>query len=402
MNRRDFIKNASLIGGAMSLGFGLDHIIEKRKNSEILKDNIGANPHFKEFHGVYEFSVPLPLDYKLIDEIVELNNSLKKSKVVTLYNSLPMNVDWDLAFVGASCRGENPAIKSFDDFAKYVEYARKKGFKFLYTLNSPKPFTKEEFSKYEDHLYNLVGKLKSINCYDVRVANPQLFAFFQAEFPEFNLSGSTSLEYNSIKQYQNFLKIYPKTKSFVVSIDQNRNLPLLLNLKKEFPKVDHELLVNEFCLGGCPVMFTHFSVGNFYCLDCQKYKFKNIWEWVCKSNIIYPWWLSFYAGLGFKKFKLMSIVADRANIQNIDYVKNYLKAVESGGDDFYISTLLCKTIGSNIDFKKYKNMPVKEIKPYLPDIKYFLENGSGCAYKCGTDCRYCYDCAEKLRKIIPI
>ena len=46
------------------------------------------------------------------------------------------------------------------------------------------------------------------------------------------------------------------------------------------------------------------------------------------------------------------------------------------------------------------NTPLKDIIQYIPDIRYFIENGDKCASRCGVECDYCKKCIEKLNQIL--
>lgn len=55
---------------------------------------------------------------------------------------------------------------------------------------------------------------------------------------------------------------------------------------------------------------------------------------------------------------------------------------------------------SNSTIKEHlQNLTVKDIKHLLPDIKHFIKKGEYCASICGSECRYCYKCAEKINKV---
>lgn len=399
MDRRDFIKSITVLGCVSATSFVCGELSQSKKisdsNNNAADDKIAANIFMPWIDKVYEFSSPLPYNFDFIDEMAELNNSLNKSKIKTLYNSLPSNTKNNLCnFVESPVRGVNPAIKDFDDFAKYVVYAQKKGFDFCYALNSPKPFSQEDFEEYKDRLYALIENLKSINCYKVKVANTQLFEFFK-EFPEFELSGSTSFEYSSIKQYQNLLKVYPNIKAFTVTIDQNKNFALLKNLKKMFPKVKFEIMVDEPCLSGCPARMSH-PCSSMFVFPCNEIIRKAPWQYICNSNIIFPWQLHTYAKFGFNNFKLIGRGSKaRINLENIKFAEVYLKSIENQNLDNELLQPLMDAMGFYTLFKD-KSL-VKDLKKYLPDIAYFIKNGSSCSEKCGVDCKYCYECAEKLK-----
>ena len=71
MKRRDLIKTGLLGLGASAVALsGCD-----KKEESVSELNIVPKQT-----GLYEFSVPLPVNYKTIDEIIELNSTLKKSR----------------------------------------------------------------------------------------------------------------------------------------------------------------------------------------------------------------------------------------------------------------------------------------------------------------------------------
>ena len=53
-------------------------------------------------------------------------------------------------------------------------------------------------------------------------------------------------------------------------------------------------------------------------------------------------------------------------------------------------------------FEEFKNYKVKDIRPYLPEIKHFIKNGHLCSSICATECFYCYKCAQKIKKHLNI
>ena len=124
MKRRDLIKSGILAAGISA--------ISTNSNKAVCSNYIDISPKQTD---VYKISCPMPFDFEQIDKIKELNSALKKSKVTTLYNSYPAPLCSIFNGEFQTNRGFNDSIKNFNDFAKYVKYAQKSGFEFIYTLN---------------------------------------------------------------------------------------------------------------------------------------------------------------------------------------------------------------------------------------------------------------------------
>lgn len=390
MNRRDLIKTSLLAAGALS-ALNLSGCSNKKDV------DIESNNFVPKQTSTYSITAPLPFDFQLIDEMKELNTKLKKSKIKTLYNSIPFPLAKRLETFH-SHRGINKKIESVDDFLKYVNYAQKQGFDFVYTLNSPKPFSDTEFEKRKKELFNLLDKLKDGNVNKFKIANTQLLNILPKRYSHFKFQASTSFEFRNINQYINLLKNYPNIELIDIAIDENRNFKFLKTLKTMFPDTKLELIVNEPCLRGCPARISHCAT-NFYRFDCMKIIEKNWIEEFCKSGVIYPWNLDYYSAMNINRFKLLPTGFVRADIRNIEYLKEYLELVENGAENYSAKDFFEKVI-------KFSEKPINtkaklsEILAYFPDIKYFIENGDKCNEKCGVDCSYCVDCAKKLKKII--
>ena len=191
MKRRDLIKTGLLGLGASAVAMSG---CNKEKTSQ--NDELKITP---KQTGVYEFSVPLPFNYKTIDEIAELNKTLTKSKITTLYNSIPNPLGKKFNRWVHIERGENPDIKSYDDFFKYVDYAKSKGFEFVYLMNSPKPFSKKDFLTFKSEIAKLLNLLIKNNIKNIKVANNQVIELLNKYAPDyFNLSASCAFEFHNI------------------------------------------------------------------------------------------------------------------------------------------------------------------------------------------------------------
>ena len=390
MERREILKAGMILTGGLlgSALYGCENSISKNEELKIKPKQTA----------VYEISSPLPFNYEMIDKMANLNDSLKKSKIVSFYNSIPYPLAKNLEDFQPS-RGENRNIKSFKDFIKYVNYAKDKGFDFSYTLNSPKPFLESEFKQNEKYLYNLLDKLLESNIKKLKIANTQLLSILADKYPEFEISASTSFEYRNIEQYVNLFENYPNIKMIDVALDENRNFKFLKALKKMFPKVKIELMANESCLYGCPARISH--PGGMYCVyDCEKVMKKLDFVHICKARIIYPWDLPYYSAIGINNFKFMLGIRANVQIKKLMFFKDYLRMIDNGIGEYTAGEFLGEIFKFSHNYNFNKKVTLKEAKKYFPDINFFIKNGHKCAYECGIGCRYCYDCAQKLKEIL--
>ncbi|MBR2068308.1 MAG: hypothetical protein IJ877_00970, partial [Candidatus Gastranaerophilales bacterium] len=213
MKRRDLIKTGLLATGAVAFS-GCNKEVAQSDELTIIPKQTAQ----------YEFSTPLPFNYKTIDEILALNSTLKKSQVTSFYNSIPYPLAKNFNGCIQLNRAQNPNIKSYDDFAKFVKYALGNGFKFSYLMNSPKPFSEKDFLTFKDEFLYLLDYLYKIGVRDIKVANTQVASAINEFAPNtFNLSASTAFEYHNVSQYHNLFLGYPNFDLIDVSNDENQN-----------------------------------------------------------------------------------------------------------------------------------------------------------------------------------
>lgn len=365
---------------------------------------------------MYEFSVPLLYTKNEIDFLAELNNNLSKSKIVTFYDSLPDNID-ELSGLEQS-RGINPSVRTADDFYDAVKYVKSKGFNFVYLLNSTRSMNKKqaEYPKITKNLNNIIERLRDLDCKSYRVGNTSVIQYLLERYPDVDIRTSTTLGYTSITQYKNLIKTYPQISEFCLHYDNNHDFKLLKNLVTSIPNVTKEVIVNELCIKGCPFRNSHYSYlySNFINLcdrehheyfinNCHHIFFENLWETICKSNIIYPWWIKSYEDIGITNFK----IAGRGYGQDIDIVKyyaNYLKSVESDilmmNMDFFSFFQNKSYACLNKNF--LPKIKVRDVIEYLPDVNHFIQAGQLCDSICGMDCNYCFEKAKILNEKFPV
>ncbi|MBQ8476058.1 hypothetical protein IJ531_03250, partial [bacterium] len=157
MKRRELIKSGILAAGAAALSGCSKDVVQTAQS-----DELDITPHQT---GIYEFSTPLPFNSKTIDEIIELNATLKKSQVTSFYNNAP-NQDFN-HWVSIERASYNAKIKTYEEFGKFVKYAISNGFNFTYLMNSPKPFSEKDFLTFKDEFLYLLDFIYQTGCRDI-------------------------------------------------------------------------------------------------------------------------------------------------------------------------------------------------------------------------------------------
>lgn len=360
-----------------------------------------------------KFSTPLPFNKQRIDEFAQINEQVEKSKIVTLYNSLPTESKDFCGFEQPRCNNEEP-VKTLDDFLHIVEYALNKGFDFVYLINSPRIFkseNKKELEEQFDKLDKIITGLKKLGLNKFRISNPQLMQYLNLNYPEVKIYVSTSLELNNVKQVENILYSFNNVEEIIPNYEQNKNFLFLKNLRKKFPNLKIELMANEGCIAGCPFRKYHSALfpwkvlkdsGNFeskyetfYKTKCNSIRDRSYWEYFCTLAILYPWEIKEYNKIGIDHFKFVgrdSLLFGKKGYSNI--LKWYLMSV----DNEHYADDIPHNLFSSYVWKGNSKIKIKDIKKYLPKIEHFKKYGHICSSRCGIECRYCYDCAAKLSK----
>ena len=363
---------------------------------------------------MYKFSAPMPYTTEDIDKLLSINKEIEKSKITNLFGALPYSCELFTGF--EQYRNVSLNNVSWDYWKRLISYCLEADIDFVYLFNSCSrmPIESPDCKIMLEKLDKLLAELSSIGVTKLRLAEHKLIKYIVNNYSKFDIYASTSFEFKSISEYQNFMFMHPYIKQIVPSHDLIKNFTFLKNLKNLLPDVDIEILTNEGCLTGCPCRNGHASehFGKLVMLNddinlsnlfytsvfCRNlHQIHPIYSFI-KSNIIYPWEINEYSKIGINKFKF------------------------SGRDIYHFGFDSClKIYGSYLkcieNFKEYKDLPInefiyhhnssaslrllktKEIRHLLPKIAHFKKYGHLCASKCGVECRYCYRCAEKIQKV---
>lgn len=357
------------------------------------------------------FSAPLPFDERQIEKIAEINEGHQKSKINMLYNCLPMNAI-DISGLEQH-RVSDGRINSLQDLIRLIKKAKEYKIEFTYLLNSVNAPNAEDFRKKSALIDRFLTKLLENDINRIRISNTHILDYVAINFPQFYICSSTSQEYTSIKQYTNFFNAFENVKEVVPSWDVNKNFKFLRSFRELFPEVTLELMVNEGCMGGCPFRHDHHSANvnniehekidrfsNFFITKCGEIVSKDIALFICLNNIIYPWDINQYNKNGINNFKFVG--RNSPDFKNGEiYINRFSRYLD--GIDHIESIYDEPIINFNhylIFHKELEFIKVKDVIDLLPKITWFQDKGHLCQSICGVNCKYCFKCAENLKKNI--
>lgn len=363
---------------------------------------------------MYKFSAPMPYEKESINKLIAINKQVEKSKITSLYFALPSYCE---LFTGFEQYRNTTTNKQNWDYWKYlIEHSLNSGCDLIYLLNNPARINIEtpQFLLQLEKLDKLLFELDKMGVNKLRVCHHKLLSYLNKHYSNFQLYSSTSFEYKMTAEYKNFMFVHPYIKQIVPSHDTNKNFTLLKNLKKLLPNVEIELIVNEGCFNGCPVRNGHSTdfldrhieinnddtLSNFYYTKffCIKIEHNEPMLCITKSNNIYPWEIKEYSKIGINNFKLVGRDGYWNRIS--EYLSDfliYLKTIDN--IDFSNSIPINKYIHHLAGNFALSKLNTEEIKKFLPKINHFKKYGHLCASRCGVECRYCYNCAEKIQKV---
>lgn len=359
---------------------------------------------------LYEFSAPMPYDIENINKLSDINKNVEKSKITSLYFSLPANCE---LFTGFEQYRNESIDYNFEYWKRLISNSIEKNFDFIYLFNRPNSneINEEGLKLQLEKLDKLLSELKKLGVNKLRVSDHKLLMYLHKEYPNFILYSSTCFEYKMIGEYQNFINYHPYVKQIVPSHDVNKNFKLLKTLVKNFPNTEIELMVNQGCQKNCPFRNSHQSYiedyinpnsifsNSYYLKNCYKSSINNPFIKLTKNNLIFPWEIEEYGKIGIKNFKFTG----RDNFlffenKLISSYIQYLKGIDNYKNIENLSINLFSERLQNI--QSLEVLKVKDVKKYMPNIKHFIKKGHLCASICNNDCQYCYKCADKIQKIV--
>ena len=352
---------------------------------------------------MYQFSVPMPYEIENINKLIELNTQFYNSKITSMYAGLPSNCELFSEFEQQRNFYTNEIGNTWNYWKKLYCHCLENNIDFIYLLNNPLPLS----NKHPDLLFKLekldklLQELKKIGINKIRIADNKLMSHINSNYPYFTLYASTSFEFKNFSEYKYFIFMHPYVKQLIPSNDNLKNMLLLKNLKTSFKDVNIELIVNEGCYFCCPNRFAHslipsdnYFTNNFCSILADKRPIHSL----VFANNIYPWELEEYKKLGIINFKF---VGRDGYINNFEQYFSNFSAYLQGIDDIKSikNCALTDFIHHLTNSPALKQLTVQKYKKYLPKISHFKKYGHLCSSYCGVQCRYCYECADKIQKV---
>jgi len=375
----------------------------KKNNSDNVDMNVAIGAEIvPQQTAVYNISIPLPLSFEMIDQLVDMNSKLKKSRITTLYTSLPSPLAEKVHQFFAVPRGINNSVTTLESYISILKYAQNKGFEVLYAMNATKTIEKGREMEIFGAIGFLLDVLQKNNITNIKISNPAIFEFVQNKFPNLDLYLSTTTEYHSVQMLDHVLRTYPKIKTVNIATEDNHNFDFIKSLRTLYPNVKIEVLVNEhMCVRYCMSRCFH-PAGQKTGFPCKEFIKQNPYLHFCRTNTVHPWELEYYSAIGVNAFKFTTYPFPRACITDFNFVKYYLECIDNGVENYTANDVFEKIYFAYMEPAKLifpKDYPLKEFIQHIPDIRYFIKNGSKCSSVCGTACTYCYEKAKELKQL---
>ena len=346
---------------------------------------------------VYKLSAPMLFDFDAIDSYVEYNKKYKKSQIKVLFQAIPwpQTEKFNEWFMPNRFGLSNPAIATYEDFDKYVQYSMERGFEIIYLLNSPKAFNNRDLEPFRKDFYELLDRLWDSGIRRLKFGNTQVAQLINEYNPNFQLSLAVTIEYQAISQFRRLLEYFPNINHVCIPKDLNQNFHMLEAFKKSFPHIEFELMVNEACPKWCPSRLSCSASSNsdYYKIGCKIARQNDLLS-RCRCGAIHPWQLEYYSALGFNHFKILT-QKSRTTSKDTTNIGNYMQNIEYGTQGQHGREYL-----ENYCFNLAYSAKPEECMALLPNVEYFIKNGDKCAYDCGVNCTYCDDCAKKIQQLI--
>ena len=352
----------------------------------------------------------MPFNIDLIGRYAQINGLVENSKITSVYNCLTRNSKGRCGF--EQDRVIDEAVNNIDEFLRYSQVAQQYGFKVIYLINSLRTVSDKEFNRIEKRLRKLIIRLIENGIIDIRVASPLIIDYLINSFPIVKVHCSTSMEYKSIREYDNLLSLYNNIIDIVPSWDMNRNFPFLKSFATRHPQVNIEMMANEGCIHGCPFRYYHSVAdvrlqGNnsrfavFFKEGCKHIFSHDFWYNICMSNIIYPWQIPEYNKIGIYHFKLVG--RNSPFLSDGRYVDTYLHYLQGIDNIDSLMDLEFSEFNNFIYLSDYlSHIKVRDVIDLLPDIKHFSKAPFVCFVSCGSECNYCEQLSRKLNEKYPM
>ncbi len=356
---------------------------------------------------IFEFSLPMPYSKENINKLTVINNEIEKSKIKTLFFSLPSSCELYTGF-------EQPRNRliQYSDFSFWkilMEYSLEKNFDIIYNFNLARPVDIENpnLNIQLEKLNKILIELQKIGIKNLRIYNMQLLEYISKYYPCFDLYVSTVTNYKTIHEFENLKILYPQIKQIVPSQDMNKNFELLNNIKNKL-NINLEIMCNDGCVQGCINFYNHHGMTNYEdnylygitcTTSCEKLNIINPFIYLCRSNHVFPWDIEEYGKIGITKFKLTGRdgINDIHSSNAINLYYKYLLGIDNCKKLNYYP--IVNFLNNSRIQEKFTCLTGKDIIHLMPKIQHFRKYGHLCASQCGIKCIYCYKCSKKIQKV---
>lgn len=324
------------------------------------------------------FSMPADFKEETINEYEELNHMNENMVIRETYGQVTEG------YLHMSGRAKDTIFQiGMKDLEKYVEFSKKRGMEFNYTLNAA-CFGNYEFSdKGIREIKELLHDLQTIGVNHLTLTTPSVMELVKDLAPDMKIKASAICEINSVKKMNHYKDI--GVERFVVEPDLTRNFAVLKNMVK-LGKDMLEIIINDKCLRDCPYKIFHYNqtahdndkrAESYYFMNCGVEKSSNPQNYL-NLNWIRPEDLHLYETMGIRYFK----VEGREFMEKGNIIK-FLKAYIDESFDGNLLDLL--HIFSPYDTAHQPYIDNKSLDGY---VEGFYDNNVLCDQICDT-CGYC-------------
>ncbi len=361
------------------------------------------------------FSIPYNGDLNLLRICKE-----KKIPIKTVYGKRFQDV------IGGGRARYDITNYSNENLKEAIRLTHELNAEFNYLFNAPCS-ANTELNNQKEIIEDITDLIENYHIDMVTVANPRLLKLLKLNFPKLKFSISIISRVDSLEKVLE----YQRAGVNEITLDYNiyRNFDELKRIKKN-SSIELQLLVNDGYLFNCPWAIYHFQLEGHdsqksfnnplqyfsYCrFNCKQKVARDSYELI-RAMWIRPEDLHYYEEIGFNKFKII----DR--LKDTNWLINAINAYNNRSYEGNLCDILCsfdtfekefiktpkiseRDILNNSDIQNLKKF--WDLKPYINNKKltdldflsFFVKEPKDCRNKKCSNCRYCYEIADKSVEI---
>lgn len=330
------------------------------------------------------FSMPADFKEKTIQEYKELNQTYDNVLIRETYGQLT-----------EACMHKSGRAKStipqvgMRDLEKYVEFSKKNGIEFNYTLNAA-CFGNYEFSDEGiKEIKGLLRDLQNMGANNLTLTTPAIIELVKNIAPDMNIKVSAIAQVDSVKKMKHYIDI--GVERIVVEPSVTKNFTILKNMAEQGAD-KLEVIVNDKCMRDCPYKIFHYNQTahdnskrgeSYYFMSCGVKKSCNPQSYL-NQNWLRPEDLHLYENMGIQNFK----VEGREFVLEGDIVRLLKTYINESFDGNLLDLLHI--------FAPYDT----EHQPYIDNkaLDGYVEGFYNHKVSCNHICERCGYCAKFMRK----